>query len=94
MRTFRRLSSLFVLLVLLTAPTAPLATANSTASQIQQDIKRLLQTDKLSVRDVEILTRTTLPDVYEHYDFKPYWNSPHKVSELMELIRNSTDHGL
>lgn len=63
-------------------------------AETSQDIEQLLRTGNLNIRGVDILTEGLLLDAYEDHKFEPYWTNPDKIRELMDLISNSTDHGL
>lgn len=89
MVTFKRLAGLCFVFLMAVAPGSLLA-----AETVQQDIRRLLHTDGLSIQGVEILTPAILLEVYEDHEFTPYWTNPDRVRELMELISKSADHGL
>ena len=94
MSIINQLSAVYFVLSMLTGPMALQAAETIATSTINQDIEHLLGNDELSIRGVEILTRDVLLDVYRDHEFAPYWTSPDRINELLELITNSADHGL
>ena len=89
MRAIKRLSVLIIAFVMLTGPVALQATET-----ISQDIEQLLRTENLTIRGADILTPALLLEIYQNHDFAPYWTEPARIRELLDLIRNSADHGL
>ena len=63
-------------------------------TEIASDIERMLAREKLVVNGVEILALDIIRDVYRDHGFEPYWTDNSNIRELMELIRESADHGL
>jgi len=94
MNTINRLSALFAIVLLLTNTIALQAAEPLGRSKIQQDIKHLLKSRDLSIRGVDILTQDVLLDVYKDHEFAPYWTNQGRITELLELITDSADHGL
>jgi murein L,D-transpeptidase YcbB/YkuD len=68
--------------------------AEGAGSAVNRDIEQLLNTDKLVIRGVKVLTRDILLDIYSDHDFDPFWTDPQHVQDLMGLIDESADHGL
>jgi murein L,D-transpeptidase YcbB/YkuD len=66
----------------------------SAKTEISSDIERMLAREKLVVNGVEILALDIIRDVYRDHGFEPYWTDNSNIRELMELIRESADHGL
>jgi len=85
-----KLSGLVLLALLLLSPPGVRAADTET----RQDIEKLLRTENLSIRGIEILTEGLLLDSYEDHKFAPYWSSQDKIKELMDLISSAADHGL
>ena len=79
---------------MLAAPTHSHAAGDGAAPAVNRDIEKLLRTDGLVIRDVQVLTRDVLLEIYAEHDFDPFWTEPGDVQELMNLIDHSAEHGL
>ena len=90
----KQISALLIIVFLLVPATGVQAASTPGASKTQQDIEQLLGTDRLTIRGVEILTEGLILDTYEDRGFKPFWTSPDKIKELLNLINIAADHGL
>ena len=94
MSTIKWSSILLFVLLMLSASVGLQANKTTPGLSVNQDIERLLLTNNLSIRGAEILTQAILLEIYQDSGFAPYWTRSDKVRELMELITDSTNHGL
>jgi len=94
MSATKRLSVLIVSFIMLATPVGLQASETVLVSNVSQDIEQLLRTENLTIRGADILTQALLLELYQDHDFAPYWTSPDRIRELMDLIQSSADHGL
>jgi murein L,D-transpeptidase YcbB/YkuD len=57
-------------------------------------IEQMLRSDNLRIQGAEVMTQALILEAYEGQDFKPFWTDQKKVSELLRLIMDASDHGL
>jgi murein L,D-transpeptidase YcbB/YkuD len=86
--------TLFVLTFWLVGPACLSAEESGDRPDVNRDIEQLLLTKNLQINGVSFLTQGTLLATYQENDFAPYWTKTAQVRELMELIKNSAEHGL
>ena len=93
--SYRKLILTLITLIFWLAGTACLnAEENGVRPAVNRDIEQLLRTENLQINGVSILTQGTLLATYQEHDFAPYWTNTAQVRKLMELIKDSADHGL
>ncbi len=83
--------SLALLFSAATPAAEPLADAEST---VNLAIERLLSSENLQIRGIEILAEQTVFEIYQDNDFNPFWTSESDILELLTLIEEAPDHGL
>ena len=94
MKISQRFAAIITVLFILTALAGLHAAESGAMPEVNRDIEHLLRTEDLLIDGVEILTRTTLLEAYEGHGFFPFWTRPARIRELMDLINDSSDHGL
>ncbi len=68
--------------------------AAATESTVNVAIERLLTSDNLQIRGIEILAEQTVFEIYRDNAFNPFWTSESDIRELLTLIEDAADHGL
>jgi murein L,D-transpeptidase YcbB/YkuD len=83
--------------LLLLAPLCPrLAEAQEpkSLSPTGAEIRRLLESDSLTIVGTDILAQDILLQAYSEAGFEPFWTDSGNIQELLDLITNAEEHGL
>jgi murein L,D-transpeptidase YcbB/YkuD len=94
MKINQRFAAFITVLFVLIALAGLHAAETDATPEVKRDIEQMLRTEDLVIDGVKILTRTTLLEAYEGHGFVPFWTRPARIRELMDLINDSSDHGL
>jgi murein L,D-transpeptidase YcbB/YkuD len=95
MMQFRHIALLCLIAISVCPVSGPVATARAgSPSEFSLHLETLLASDTLDIDGIEILTLKILREVYRDHLWRPFWNRPERIQELVALIGNAADHGL
>ena len=83
-----------LLLFAVIQPVTSLADDAADSEAIRVEIENLRETGQLSIGGIDIASGNALAEFYERRNFRPTWNDPDQVGELLELVLASRDDGL
>jgi murein L,D-transpeptidase YcbB/YkuD len=92
--TMKSIATLLAGAILLVATHPADADADPVVEAISQRVDFQSQTGKLTIAGGEIVSTTSLPQIYGEVGYQPLWRDPAKVRELIALVQESYDDGL